>query len=88
VERIVVPPGVSRVEVLVRSGPNATARTVRADGRVVLHDPDGVDGLATVRLSPRDRTVLRPPAANATVRVAYDRVETEPATLEVRVGAR
>lgn len=86
--RIVVPPGVDRVRVRVRPGPNATARTLRADGRVVLHDPGGLDGTATVRLSPRDRTVLRPPAANATVRVAYDRRPTEAATLEVRAGAR
>lgn len=86
--RIAVPPGVDRVQVRVRPGPNATARTLRADGRVVLHDPDGLAGAATVRLSPRDRTVLRPPAANATVRVAYDRPRTETATLEVRAGAR
>jgi hypothetical protein len=88
VTRIVVPPSVDRVQVRVRPGPNATARTLRADRRVVLYDPDGLDGTATVRLSPRDRTVLRLPAANATVRVAYDRPRTETATLEVRAGAR
>jgi hypothetical protein len=87
--RVVVPAGVDRVDVRVRSGPNTTLSTVRADGRPVLHDPDGLAGAATVRLSPRGPTTLRASTAgNATVRVAYDRVRTRPATLEVRVGAR
>lgn len=87
--RITVPSSVGRAEVRVRSGPNTTLTTVRADGRVVLHDGAGLAGTATVRLSPLGPTTLRAPTdGNATVRVAYDRVRTRPATLEVRVGAR
>jgi hypothetical protein len=87
--RITVPGGVDRVDLRLRSGPNTTLTTVRADGRVVLHDPGGLAGAATVRLSSRGPTTLRAPTdGNATVRVAYDRVRTRPATLEVRVGAR
>ncbi|MFB6167565.1 MAG: hypothetical protein ABEJ43_01835 [Haloferacaceae archaeon] len=87
--RIAVPAGVDRVDVRVRSGANTTLSTLRADGRIVLHDPNGLAGTATVRLSPYGPTTLRAPTTgNATVRVAYDRVRTRPATLEVRVGAR
>lgn len=87
--RVTVPAGVDRVALRVRSGPNTTLPTVRADDRVVLHDPNGLAGRSTVRLSPRGPTTLRAPTdGNATVRVAYDRVRTWPATLEVRVGAR
>jgi hypothetical protein len=88
-EAVVVPGGVARADVTVRAGPNATVRTLRADGRPVLRDPAGLAGRATVRLSPLGPTTLRTTAgANATLRVAYDRARTRPATLEVRVGVR
>lgn len=85
--RVVVPPGVDRVSVSVRPAPNATPRALRADGRVVLYNTGGIGGVSTVRISPRDRTVIRPPAANATVRVAYTRLRTNTTTLEVQSGA-
>ena len=88
-DAVVVPGGVSRADVTVRSGPNATVRTVLADERPALRAPSGLAGRATVRVSRRGPTTLRTAGTtNATLRVAYDRVRTRPATLEVRVGVR
>lgn len=85
-----VPRRVDRATVDVDPGPNTTVRTLRANGRVVLHDEDGLDATATVRLSRYEPTRLRVDAgANATGRVAvtYRPVTAEPRTLTVTVDA-
>jgi hypothetical protein len=72
--------------------PNRTAvETVRANGRVVLHNASGLHGTFTVDASRFETTRLRF-AANRTlgrgdVRVTYFPLETTKAILEVTVGA-
>jgi hypothetical protein len=85
-----VPRGVDRAVVAVDAGSNTTVRAVRADGRVVMYDGAGLDGSATVRLSPYSRTTVRVDAgANATGRltVSYRRRTTETRVLRVTVDA-
>lgn len=65
-------------------------RTVRADGRVVLHDPAGLNGTYTLRLPADERATLAfaaatPARADATVTYHPRRVET--ATVRVVVDA-
>lgn len=65
--------------------------TVRADGRVVLHDPGGLDGQATVAVSRFETTTLAfegPDEVGGTVRVTYHPERTTKAVLEVTVGGR
>ncbi len=67
-------------------------RTVRANGRVVLHGPDGLDGSYRVRLSRLETTRLRfetrgGALARGDVAVTYYPRETTKATLEVTVDA-
>ena len=91
VRRATVPPGIGRVTVYLRTGPNTTVRTVRADGRVALHAPAGVEGTATVAVSPRAPTTVRfvpnGSAETATGRfeLRYTRLRTRPTTLAVTV---
>jgi hypothetical protein len=72
---------------------NATVRTVRANGRVVLHDPGGLAGSYRVRLSRLETTRLRFETADGDalgagdVTVTYAPRETAKATLEVTVDA-
>lgn len=80
----------SRVTLAVQPGPNTSVRTVRVNGRVVRHDPDGVDGLETVTVSRRTPATLSVSVTgNATgyVDVRYAAVGTEDAVLEVTVDA-
>jgi hypothetical protein len=88
---LTLPPGVGRVRVYVRAGNNTTVTALFADGRPVLHADGGIEGTAVVRLDRRGRTDLRvgiDGPARGVLRVNYVRVEREPATLEVSVGAR
>jgi len=66
-----------------------TVRTVRANGRVVLHDPDGLDGTYRVRTSRFETTRLAFDAAESLqegdVTVTYAPAETTKAVLEVTV---
>lgn len=86
-----VPPGAGRVTVYLRTGPNTTVRTVRADGRVVLHAPTGIEGTATVAVSPHAPTTFRfvtnGSGTNATGRfeLTHTRFRTDTATLAVTV---
>lgn len=86
---VTVPSGTSTVELDVRTAPNTTLRTVRADTRVVLRDPNGIEGTTRVSLSPYDPTTLRfeTSAGNDSGRVTltYDRIRSRPAVLEVTV---
>lgn len=87
---LTVPRGVDRVTVSVEPGPNTTVHTVRADGRVVLHDEAGLDTTATVAVSEYTPTTLRvATSANATGRfeVRYRRQITEERTLTVTADA-
>lgn len=64
-------------------------RTVRANDRVVLHEPSGLDGNYSVRLSRYETTTLAFDATGSfsrgDVRVTYVPAETTKATLEVTV---
>lgn len=77
------------VTVRIDPGPDAEIETVRANDRVVLHDPSGIEGEATVALSRRETTRLRFEAdgdRRGTVRLTYRPAETTKAVLEVTVG--
>jgi hypothetical protein len=71
------------------SSTGATVRTVRANDRVVLHEPNGLDGNYSVRLSRYETTTLAfeatGPLSRGDVRVTYVPAETTKATLEVTV---
>ena len=87
---LTVPSGPAEVRVAVRPGNESSVTAVRADGRVVLYDPAGLDGSATVRVEPAANTTLSFAATgpNATVEASYVETDAEPTTLEVTVGAR
>jgi hypothetical protein len=89
-DSLTLPRRTPRVRLRVDSGPDTTVRTVRANGRVVLHDPDGLDGTATVSL-PRSETtrlsVATRGGTNGSVRITSYPAETTKATLVVTVGA-
>lgn len=85
-----VPRGVGRAVVDVDPGPNTTVHTVRADGRVVLHDGAGLDTNATVHLFRYEPTTVRietDPNATGRVAVTYPRRVVETHTLTVTVDA-
>lgn len=63
----------------------AGIETVRANDRVVLHDPDGLSGTRTVRLSRYETTTLTFSGGAGTVAVTYYPRETHKATLAVTV---
>ena len=81
------------VELTLRPGPNTTVRTVRVNGRVVLHNDSGLSGTTTVRTSVRRPTELqfetetsRPEAGpRGRVDVAYTAFGGESTTLVVSV---
>lgn len=73
----------SRVEL--RFGDDATVTTVRANGRVVLYDPDGLDGARSVRLSRYETTTLTFSGGSGDVEVRYYPRRTRKAVLEVTV---
>lgn len=68
-----------------------TVRTVRADGRVVLHDPSGLEGEYTVDVSRLDTVRLEfeadGPLPGGSVEVTYYPARSTKALLEVTVGA-
>jgi len=79
-----------RVALDVEPGANTTVSTVRAGRRVLLHDPTGLDGTATVRVARTDRRTLSVSAnenATGTVRLRYVRANASEAVLEVTVDA-
>jgi hypothetical protein len=87
---VTVPRGVGTVDVTPAPAGNATVTTLRVDGRVVRHDPGGVEGRQRLRVDPATRTVVRaetPANATGELRVRYRRVVGTPTDLEVRVDA-
>jgi hypothetical protein len=78
-----------QVRLTVTTAPDGAVETVRAGDRVVLHDPEGVEGAATVRTRAGGNTTLRF-AVDGTARITLVTTPrtTRPATLEVTVGDR
>jgi hypothetical protein len=75
--------------ITVRPGPNTTVTTVRVDGRVVLHDPQGLAGRATVDVSRYDTlslTVETAGAATGDLVVGSRPTQTTKRALGVTVG--
>lgn len=68
---------------------NATVETVRANDRVVLHDPDGLEATSEIRLSRYETTTLRFDGSwsEDDVTVTYFPRRTRKALLEVTVDA-
>lgn len=68
-----------------------TVRAVRVDGRVVLHDPGGLDGRYRVSLSRFQTATIRfnvtGPLPPGSIRVEYAPAESPKAVLEVTVDA-
>ena len=86
---LTVPRGSTRVEVAVHPANNTTVTTVRADDRVVLYDPGGLDGSAVVRVRSGTNTTLSTTATdtNGTLEATYATANATTTTLEVTVGA-
>ena len=87
---LTVPRGPAEVRVSVSPANNTSVTAVRADDRVVLYDPAGLSGSATVRVDPAANTTLSFAATGpgATVEARYAETSATPTTLEVTVGAR
>jgi hypothetical protein len=90
-ENVTLPRRTPRVRLSIRPPSGTTVRTVRANGRVVLHDPGGVSGNHSVAVSRFETTRIRVNATGVlppgSVRVAYDPARTTKAVLEVTVDA-
>lgn len=92
--RVTLPRRTERVRLSIDSGPNTTVVTARANDRVVLHDPNGLDGVTTVPVSRYDTTTISVESQsgrttgspNGTVELTYYPVRTTKAVLEVSVG--
>lgn len=69
---IVIPPGV-------------TATTVRANDRVVLHEPEGLTGSFEITLTGRESTQLRVEGGAEATTVTYTEIRTRPTELVVTV---
>lgn len=84
-----LPRRTSRATIHVDVPPATTVRTVRANGRVVLHDPGGLSGDLTVRLSRFETTQLSfdvdGPLPPGRVAVTYYPANTTKAVMEVTV---
>ena len=66
---------------------NSTVETVRLNGRVVLHDPDGLAGRFSVSASRYETATLGFAGGSASVRVENHPFQTRKATLRVTVDA-
>jgi NADPH-dependent ferric siderophore reductase len=65
----------------------ADVETVRVNGRVVLHDPDGLTGPFTVQVSRYETATLTFEGGSGEVEVAGHPLQTKKATLRVTVDA-
>lgn len=93
---VALPRRTDRLRLAIRPGPDTRVTTVRSNGRVVLYDPGGLDGTATVDVS-RDETVrlsfaterfdggARGGGPSGTVAVTYYPTRTTKALLRVTV---
>jgi len=86
--RTVVVNRTTRIDLAFRLRPGTVVRTVRADGRPVLHAPSGLDGNATLEPGGTGPTRLRfvGNGTNGTVVVTTYPLDTEPGVLAVTVG--
>jgi hypothetical protein len=88
---VTLPRRTARVRLAIDAPSGATVRTVRANGRVVLHDPGGLRGNFSVAVSRFETTRLRvnanQPLPSGSVRVDYFPARTTKALLEVTVDA-
>lgn len=88
---VTLPRRTPRVDVRIDPPDGTTVRTVRADDRVVLHDPGGIAGNFTVRVSRLETVRLSFEASGAllpgSVVITYYPATTTKAELEVTVGA-
>ena len=82
-EAISLPRRTNRVRLDFR---NASAQTVRANGRVIAHDPEGLDGVVTTAVS-RGQTVRLTFDGNGTVSVTTYPTQTRKLRLVVSVDA-
>lgn len=88
-ETATLPRRTERVRLAIDPGADTTVETVRADDRVVLHDPDGLSGTATVAVSRFETTTLAFETrgeGSGTVAVTYYPTQASKAALEVSVG--
>lgn len=89
-QALTLPRRTSRVRLRVDPPEGTTVRTVRADGRVVLHDPAGLDGTFAVRVSRFETVRLRfdadGPLPAGSVEITYVPSRATKAILEVTVG--
>jgi hypothetical protein len=87
--RVTLPRRTDRILVTLSPPSGTTVSEVRADGRVVLRDPAGLNGTYDVAVSPYETTTLRFEATGdldrGSVRVVYFPERTRPAELEVTV---
>lgn len=84
-----LPRRTERIQLSIDPGDNATVVTVRADDRVVLHDPDGLAGNVTVPASRYETTTLTFEMrgdGEGHVAVTYYPTQTSKAVLEVSVS--
>lgn len=83
-----LPRRTSELRLRVETAPDTTVDTVRLNGRVVLHDPAGVEGTTTVDASRYETTTVSVEAdgENGTVDVTTYPEATEKTLLEVTVG--
>lgn len=84
-----LPRRTERIQLSIDPGDNATVVTVRADDRVVLHDPDGLAGNVTVPASRYETTTLTFEMrgdSEGHVTVTYYPTQTSKAVLEVSVS--
>ena len=84
-----LPRRTARAVVHIDVPPATNVRTVRANGRVVLYDPDGLDGDLSIRLSRFETTSLRfdidGPLPPGSVAVTYHPANTTKAVMAVTV---
>lgn len=89
-ETTTLPRRTGRVRLSFDPEPETTVVTVRTNDRVALHDPDGVDGPATVPVSRYQTTTLSFETAGSgggVVEISYYPLQANKAVLEVSIDA-
>lgn len=87
-DSVTLPRRTERVRLAIDPATDTTVETVRADGRVVLHDPDGLDGVTAVAVSRYETTTLAFETrgdGGGSVAVTYYPTQASKAVLEVSV---
>jgi hypothetical protein len=87
---VTIPRAVSTVTVRPAADANTTVTTLRLDGRIVRHDPNGVTGVQRLDADPATETTLRAETRGdrtGSLVLRYRRLVGTPSTLEVRVDA-